>query len=58
MAPPIGQDKGEPNPVGGLRLARKGEGVDPRLLEIVRVLARRAAREDWERHVSEHRARR
>jgi len=31
-----------------LTLARRGEGSDPRLIELVRLLARRAAREIYE----------
>jgi hypothetical protein len=37
-----------------LRLARSGDGPDPHLMELVRLLARRAARE-WYDHNAEER---
>lgn len=40
---------GEPE----LTLAKRGEGSDPRLVELVRLLARRAARELYEAEMKE-----
>lgn len=37
-----------------LMLVRRGNGPDPRLIELARVLARRAARE-WYNHIAEER---
>ncbi|WEX85731.1 hypothetical protein PZN02_001959 [Sinorhizobium garamanticum] len=49
----------------GLRLAQpeltltpRGEGSDPRLVELVRLLARRAARECYEEQVKDRRKKR
>ncbi|MDF2113958.1 hypothetical protein PY365_00090 [Roseiarcaceae bacterium H3SJ34-1] len=38
-----------------LTLVRRGEGSDPRLIELVRLLARRAAREEFEKQTEERR---
>jgi hypothetical protein len=38
-----------------LTLARRGEGSDPRLIELVRLLARRAAREAYEEETKDRR---
>jgi len=38
-----------------LTLTKRGEGSDPRLVDVVRLLARRAAREVYERQTRERR---
>ncbi|MVA32862.1 hypothetical protein ACQY1H_14350 [Agrobacterium vitis] len=38
-----------------LTLLRRGDGLDPRLVELVRLLARRAAREAFEEQTKERR---
>lgn len=38
-----------------LTLVRRGEGSDSRLIELVRLLARRAAREEFEKQTKERR---
>lgn len=38
-----------------LTLVRRGDGPDPRMVEFVRLLARRAAREVYEAHMKERR---
>lgn len=38
-----------------LTLARRGDGADPRLVELARLLARRAARELFEEQMKERR---
>ncbi|MFC0499908.1 hypothetical protein [Asaia krungthepensis] len=38
-----------------LTLARRGDGPDPRMVELVRLLARRAAREVYEEQIKERR---
>lgn len=41
-----------------LKLVRRGNGPDPRLVEVVRLLARRAARQVYEEQRKERRTRR
>ena len=56
----IASQKGEPvslPPEPELRLARCGDDADPRLVELVRLLARRAAQR-WYEHLAEEHARR
>ncbi|WP_256436378.1 MULTISPECIES: hypothetical protein [Agrobacterium] len=38
-----------------MTLLRRGDGADPRLVELVRLLARRAAREAFEEQTKERR---
>ncbi len=55
---PLNSNNGLPNREPELTLSGGGDGADPRLVELVRSLARRAARRWHDQLVQEHRDKR